>query len=368
MVMGNSLVSIWLWILWFKITSYIGIFDEPSHIWNIMSLTGMVCGVVFPRIIIIVFHFIGVAIRRKTGKVMRGMTNTGLVAGSLVLIIIFSGTLFGRFNFKTERIEIKLQGLKPDLNGLKIVLISDLHLSSFHHHKELMVDVMEKIKIENPDLLINTGDFISYGWREFGRFDTILRKAEGKYGKYAVMGNHDFGTYHPFYTKADKENNVLIINKLISSSGYKTLNDESSIITIGKSQISITGVTTRGSFPRIIHSDIRKAGSDTDSADLKILLAHDPNQWEKDVTGRTDIDLTLSGHTHGMQIGIYTKSLTWSPARYFYPNWSGLYRKEDQYLYVNRGLGVLGIPFRIWMPPEITVITLLAVKDRTKNW
>ena len=158
------------------------------------------------------------------------------------------------------------------------------------------------------------------------------------------------------------------MKKYIASSGYKVLNDESAMVNVRNSRVAVIGVMTRGSFPEIIHGNLSKAYSGTDSADLKILLAHDPNQWEKDVTGRTDIDLTLSGHTHGMQIGIYTKILTWSPARYFYPNWSGLYRKEDQYLYVNRGLGVLGIPFRIWMPPEITVITLLAVKDRTKNW
>jgi predicted MPP superfamily phosphohydrolase len=122
----------------------------------------------------------------------------------------------------------------------------------------------------------------------------------------------------------------------------------------------VIGVMTKGSFPEIIHSDLNKAYSGTDSADLKILLAHDPNQWEKDVTGKTDIDITLSGHTHGMQIGILTKRVKWSPARYFYPQWNGLYKTGEQYLIVNRGLGVLAIPFRIGMPPEITVITLIA--------
>ena len=113
-----------------------------------------------------------------------------------------------------------------------------------------------------------------------------------------------------------------------------------------------------GRHPDIIHGDLRKALSGLDSVDLKILLSHDPNQWDEDVVSKTDIDITLSGHTHGMQMGIYTKKFKWSPSKYFYPHWGGLFREGNQYQYVNLGLGVLAIPFRIWMPPEITVITL----------
>jgi predicted MPP superfamily phosphohydrolase len=271
-----------------------------------------------------------------------------------------TGTLYTRFNFKTDRITLKIKELRPELNGLKIVLVSDLHLSSFYHHKDLLVKVMKEIEKEKPDLFVNTGDFITFGWREFGRFDTILNIASGKYGSFAVMGNHDFGGYDPFFTDADERNNVLLMNKFIAASGYKVLNDETEIVNIGDSRIALTGVMTEGSFPKIIHGNLSKAIEGADSADLKILLAHDPNQWEKDVTGKTDIDITLSGHTHGMQIGILTKKFRWSPAHYFYPKWNGLYKEGEQYLIVNRGLGVLGIPFRIWMPPEITVITIIA--------
>ena len=354
----HTVLSIWLWILWFKVSTYKGIYDEPGHIWGLSSLAGMLAAVVFPRILLIVFHFSGRLARLKMGGHIRILTYTGLMISILIFLVIAGGTLKGRFNFKTENIAVKIKGLKPELDGLKIVQVSDLHLSSFYHHQDRFEEVMKKINELNPDLLINTGDFITVGWREFSRFDTILSKVKGKYGNYAVMGNHDFGTYHPYFTNADKENNVMLMNKFIASSGYRVLNDEFRIVNIGESRIALIGVMTRGSFPKIIHGDLKKASGGIYGADLKILLAHDPNQWDEDVTGNTDIDITLSGHTHGMQAGILTKTFRWSPAQYFYPRWNGLYKVGEQYLVVNRGLGVLGIPFRIWMPPEITVITL----------
>jgi hypothetical protein len=357
----NTVLSIWLWILWFKVISYEGIFDTAEHIWDITNLAGMICAVVFPRIILNIIHFSGwFRDRKRAGAHNRALTNSGLVISAIIFLVIANGTLIGRFNFKTEFITAKIKGLTKDLDSLKIVQISDIHLSSFYHHQELLDDVMKGINKLNPDLIINTGDFITIGWREFSGFDTILNKAKGKFGNYAVMGNHDFGTYNPYFTDADRENNFLLMNKLIASSGYQVLNDESAMVNIRNSRIAMIGVMTKGSFPEIIFGDLRKACIDIDSADLKILLAHDPNQWEKDVTGKTDIDITFSGHTHGMQIGIFTKGVKWSPARHFYPHWNGLYKKGEQYLIVNRGLGVLAVPFRIWMPPDITVITLIA--------
>jgi predicted MPP superfamily phosphohydrolase len=356
----NAVLSIWLWILWFETSTYRGIFDEPHHLWAVQNLNGMICAVVIPRFILIIFHFSGILIHRKSGNHSRLLTNSGLVISIIIFLIVAKGTLFGRFNFKTENITVTIKGLKKDLNGLKIVQISDLHLVSFYHHSKILDKVMTEINNLDPDLIVNTGDFINVGWREFGRFDTILNKAKSKYGNYAVMGNHDFGTYNPYFTEADMKNHVLLMNKFIAASGYKVLNDESTIVDIGDSKIAMIGVITKGSFPDIIHGDLDKASSGIYGADLKILLAHDPNQWDKEVTGKTDIDITLSGHTHGLQAGIITKKIKWSPARHFYPHWNGLYEEGEQYLVVNRGLGVLGIPCRIWMPPEITVITILA--------
>ena len=188
-----------------------------------------------------------------------------------------------------------MTGSTTDLNGLKIVQISDLHLSAFYHHKKQLQKVMDKVNQLKPDILINTGDFISFGWREFERDDTILSKAKSRYGNYAILGNHDIGTYDPDFTAADRENNILIMNNLISKSGYQVLNDEFKIIKIGSARIGMIGVLTKGRHPNMVHGDLDKAILGLDSVDLKILMTHDPNHWAEAVSGKTDIDITLIG-------------------------------------------------------------------------
>jgi len=354
----HVILSLWIWILFFETTGYKSFFDTPDHVWKLLSLGGMICAVVAPRVIINICHFSGRLVKIKSGGHLRWLTNAGLTIAIVIFSTIGVGTLHGRFNFKTETVTIKIKGLNKDLDGLKIVQLSDLHLSGFYHHSKLLMEVMEKVNSYKPDLILNTGDFVTYGWREFGRNDTILSKAHSRYGNYAVLGNHDFGTYDPFFTEGDRNNNVLILNKMIKESGYKVLNDEFTTVNIGNAKIGLIGVITMGRHPNIVHGDLVKAIAGLDSVDLKILLSHDPNHWKLAVEGKTDIDITLSGHTHGMQMGIITKKFRWSPSKYFYPHWNGLFSENNQFHYVNRGLGVLAIPFRIWMPPEITIITL----------
>ncbi len=355
----HAVLSIWIWTLWFQTVSFRGMPDDPAHVWSVMSLRGMLLAVVIPRILIIIFHYSGRLSLRPSGAYSRKLTTAGFAVSSVIMLVFAGSALIGRFNVRTENHTIAIEGLHPDLEGLRIVHISDLHLPCFYHHHGKLAEIMQKINELEPDLLINTGDFINAGWREFDRFDTILSKASARYGQYAVMGNHDFGTYHPTYTGAERENNVRLMNRFISASGYKVLNDEFEMIKIGNASVALLGVTTKGSFPDIEHGNLEKASQRIYGEDLKILLAHDPNQWDREVAGKTGIDLTLSGHTHGMQVGIMTKRIKWSPAKYFYPRWAGMHEIDGQYLVVNRGLGVLGIPFRIWMPPEITVITLV---------
>jgi uncharacterized protein len=354
----HVILSLWVWIFFLEISFYNSFYDNPKHVWLLMNLTGMFAAVIFPRIILIILHFTGKFLKLKSGIHLRWLTNLGMIIMLGIVLVIGLSTFYERFNFTTEEITIKIKGLNNDLDNLRIVQLSDMHLSSFYHHKKELQNVMQKVNLLKPDILINTGDFVTFGWREFERYDTILSKASGRYGNFAILGNHDVGTYDPYFTEADRDNNILIMNNLIKASGYQVLNDEFRKVKIGNSKIGMIGVVTGGRHPHMTHGNLDKAISGLDSVDLKILLTHDPNHWEEAVKGKTDIQISFSGHTHGMQMGIITKKFRWSPAKYFYPHWNGLYKEGNQYQYVNRGLGCLAIPFRIWMPPEITVITL----------
>jgi len=354
----HIILSLWVWIIFIGTISYNSFYDNPRHVWLMMVMAAIIISIVIPRIILIILHFSGMLINIKNKTHIRGLTNAGLILMAVIIAIISISTLYGRFNFKKEEITIKIEGLNKDLDGLKLVQLSDMHLTSFYHHKKLLQKVIDEVNQISPDILINTGDFVSFGWREFERDDTILSRARSKYGSFAIVGNHDVGTYDPEFTEADKSNNILIMNNLIKASGYQVLNNEFRKIKIGNANVGLIGVTTGGRHPNMVHGDLNSAVKGLDSVDLKILLLHDPNHWSEEVAGKTDIGLTLSGHTHGMQVGIITKKFRWSPAKYFYPHWNGLYVSGKQYQYVNRGLGVLSIPFRIWMPPEISIITL----------
>ncbi len=235
-----------------------------------------------------------------------------------------------------------------------------MHLASFYRHGKRLEDVIGIVNGLKPDLIINTGDFVSYGWREFDRCDTILAKSKSRFGNIAILGNHDMGTYLPGASETEKKANVSKMKELIAASGYRLLDNENIVMNINGAKVELAGVETAGRFPNMIHTEINQSITGTDSSDFRIILIHDPNQWKADISDKTDFELALAGHTHGMQIGIMTKKIRWSPARYIYPEWNGLFTDGDQYLYVNRGLGVLGTPFRIWMPPEITLLTLTA--------
>lgn len=357
----HLILSTWFWILVAGIIGHESFFDTPGNIWMLMALAGMVSAVILPRLLLIILHFTGKLIMGKRGGNIKWLTNTGLIISFIVLIAVGIGTFFGKFNFRYESVEVKVKGLHPDLEGLKIIHISDLHLAGFYHHSHVLPRIITRINSLQPDIIVNTGDFITFGWREYGRNDTVLARSKSRYGNFAVIGNHDAGTYHPEYTQADLYNHRLIMNNLIETSGYRVLNDDYERIQVGGAVIGMIGVTTAGRHPEILHGSIDDAMSGLDSTDLNILLTHDPNHWLEQIAGkRTDIELSLSGHTHGMQVGIMTRKFRWSPSKYFYPHWNGLYHEGDQMHYVNRGLGVLAIPFRLWMPPEITIITLLA--------
>lgn len=341
-----------------KIVAYRGDFAENSHLANYMTFTLLLSAGTIPKIIYTIFSNLAWAVRKRFRSLAVFIQKTAVYTGVIVIILVMAGNLYGRFNFKTEVINLTIDNLPVELKGLRIVQVSDLHLNSFHMHGNKLAESARIINDLQPDILVNTGDYVSYGYREMEPFNNAINFSKGRYGNFAILGNHDMGTYHPGWDLDDRKNNVERISGMISNLGFTLLNDENRELRIGNSTVSVIGITTSGSIPDITYGDFEKAKRGSDSADLRIFLSHDPNFWLNNRESTGNIEITLSGHTHGMQLGIITKRLRLSPASLIFPAWNGLYGESNNWLYVNRGLGTLGFPFRIGMPPEITLIIL----------
>lgn len=278
---------------------------------------------------------------------------------ALTLTVIFADSFIRqRFDVRIIRREIKVDRLDPRLEGMKLVLISDIHLSSYHGHYKRLEDVIETVNSLQPDMLFNTGDFITYGWQEFGDCDTILIKARPAAGSFAIAGNHDDGTYYPGYDDAYGAECARMIERKVEASGCTMLNDSSVTITFNGALIRVAGVVTHGHRLDMRYGDFEKALAGPDSVALKILLVHDPAAWDTVQTFPGKADLVLSGHTHGMQIGFPTPWGRISPASIFHDYWNGHYEFGGTDLFVTTGLGTMGMAGRIFMPPEIVLITL----------
>jgi hypothetical protein len=351
----HSVVSLFICL---KILFYKGSFEENSHITSFLDFMFLISAGMLPKIILSLTSIPTDVKSRRFPSYFNYRAISGKVLAIASSLLVVTGTLYGRFNFKVEEIGVKIENLPESMVGLKIVQISDLHLSSFHRHSRKLEKAINIIRDLEPDILVNTGDYVSFGYREMEPFIDILSKAGGKYGSFAILGNHDIGTYHPDWNQELRDTNVVIMSRFIDRTGYDLLIDENRTIRIGSSTLSVIGVSTSGSIPDIFYGDINRATIGSDTTNFRLLLSHDPNHWVYNKADLEGIELTLSGHTHGMQLGLLLGSIRISPARLIFPAWYGLYGSDNQYLYVNRGLGVIGFPFRIGMPPEITLLVL----------
>jgi hypothetical protein len=189
-------------------------------------------------------------------------------------------------------------------------------------------------------------------------FTEILKELKAPLGKYAILGNHDYGFYYKWDSEAAKEANLERVKSQIRASGFDLLLNEHRTISLNGDSIEIIGVENWGKPPFPQRGDLSKAMEGVNPEHIKILLSHDPSHWDLQVRQKEDIDLTLAGHTHGMQFGIEIGNFRWSPSKWTYRQWAGLYSENGQYLYVNRGLGYTGFPGRVGIRPEITLLTL----------
>lgn len=282
----------------------------------------------------------------------------GLFSGFLPFLVILHSIFRTLYRFKIHRIKIKFEDLPSSFEGLRIVHISDLHLGSFRSRYHILERAVKIINHLEPDFIFFTGDLVNNHAWELKGWQSILKELSAKTGKYAVLGNHDYGDYGNWKSEARKLANFESIKYFYKKIDFKLLLNEAVIIEKEGQEIAILGVENWGNPPFKQYGDLKKAMKSIVNISFKILLSHDPSHWNEEVTEKTNIALTLSGHTHGMQAGINIKSKNWSPIQYKYKQWAGLYERFNQYLYVTRGLGWMGFPGRLGMRPEITLIEL----------
>ena len=286
------------------------------------------------------------------------ISQLSILLASIPASALFLGMLRGKYNYKVIKHQLSFNRLPKAFNGFKIVHISDFHCGSFDNKKKLSYGI-DLINQQNPDIILFTGDMVNNIADEISPWKELISSLDAPYGKYAVLGNHDYGDYTAWNSDEEKVNNFKKLINLQNEMGFKVLNNSAELITIDQSSIDLIGVENWGSgFKQ--KGDLDLALKNTNPNDFKILMSNDPTHWkEKVLNHQQHIDLTLSGHTHGMQFGIEIPGIIkWSPAKYRYKHCAGIYQELNQLINVNRGFGFLAYPGRVGIYPEITLITL----------
>lgn len=295
----------------------------------------------------------GEAISRSTFLSWLGLGVGGSVFGTL---------LYGfknQYNYQVRKVKLTYKNLPGAFKGFKIVHISDIHSGSFMNPEEVLKGV-ETINALSPDLILFTGDLVNDRANEMEPFTGIFNRLTAPYGVYSTLGNHDYGDYAAWESQEAKMKNLEKLKGIHAQMGWRLLMDESVVIEKNSAAIGLIGVQNisgKGSFHS--YGSLEKAYVDSSNMPFKILMSHDPSHWDAEVRKHyPDIDLTLSGHTHGMQFGVDLPWFKWSPVQWMYRQWAGLYEAGAQKLYVNRGFGFIGYPGRVGIMPEITLIEL----------
>ncbi len=303
----------------------------------------------------------------KNNGDMAGITRSMFIswAGLAVGGGLFSSLMYGfgnKYRYNLQKLVLNFRNLPAAFKGFKIIHISDIHSGSFTDKAAVMKGV-EKINNQNADIILFTGDLVNYAADEMKEYMDVFSELKAKHGVYATLGNHDYG----FPTGATKEEvrqkqlaNAQAVKEVHKQLGWKLLSNDHAVIERDGHHIAVLGIdntSAKANFPSF--GKLPETYEAIKDAPFKILMSHDPSHWNAEVTTNySDIDLTLAGHTHGMQFGVEIPGFRWSPVKYFYKQWAGLYEQDNQKLYVNRGFGFIGYPGRVGILPEITLIEL----------
>ncbi len=282
----------------------------------------------------------------------------GLLAGLLPFAVLCYAIFRSLYRFKVHKHQVGFARLPAAFNGLRVVHISDTHLGSFNYRFHIFDRAVKLINDLQPDLILFTGDLVNNFAGELDGWEETFHKLQARLGKFSVLGNHDYGDYSDWERPEAKQQNFEAIKDFHARIGFQLLLNDAVAVQQGNASIAIVGVENWGNPPFKQYGDIKKALRPVEGTAFKILLSHDPTHWPMEIIGATDISLTLAGHTHGMQAGFQFRNKKWSPIKYKYKHWAGLYNEQAQWLHVNRGLGWLGFPGRVGMRPEITFLEL----------
>ncbi|MFY8127118.1 MAG: metallophosphoesterase [Chitinophagaceae bacterium] len=276
---------------------------------------------------------------------------------------LFGTLLYGfsnKYNYQIKKVKLAFENLPKNFKGFKIVHISDIHSGSFNDKKAVQHGV-DLILQQQADLILFTGDLVNDRHSEVVDYMPIFAQLKAKHGVYSTLGNHDYGDYVQWETKEAKADNLQKLKDAQATMGWRLLMNEHVAIEKENEKIALIGIENwgaKGRFPK--YGKLKEAHAATTDYHFKILMSHDPSHWDAEVKPLyNDIDLMLSGHTHGMQFGFETPFFKFSPVQWMYKQWAGLYEDGNQKLYVNRGFGFIGYPGRVGILPEITVIELV---------
>lgn len=287
------------------------------------------------------------------------VSQIGLGLAAVPFLSLIYGMTIGKYNFKVIRQQVFFPDLPDAFDGFKITQISDVHSGSFDNPEKISYAI-DLVNEQEADMILFTGDIVNTHATEMHPWlETFNKIKKYEYGKFAVLGNHDYGEYVDWHSQKDKDANFEAIKDLYGEIGFKLMLNEHTFIQKGADRIALVGVENWGkNFKQA--GDLNKAAGNLKPEDFKILMSHDPSHWEYEVKhDKRNFHLTLAGHTHGMQFGIEIPGwFKWSLAQYVYKQWAGLYEEFGRYVYVNRGFGFHAYPGRVGIMPEITVIEL----------
>lgn len=305
-----------------------------------------------PKLTFVLFSLILRGINNISGLKIPHATISALPALAMLGYILF-GAIKGKENFKVREVTFTSVNLPEEFDGYRVMQLSDIHSGSWKGNPEALKKAIDLCNRQNADLALFTGDLVNSRSDELLEFTEIFSELKTKDGVYSVLGNHDYGTYVKWNSEADRIANIDSLIARENRMGWKMLNNSHTIIRRGNDSIAVIGVENSGRPPFPDYARMKEASAGTEGM-FQILMSHDPTHWRRQVLPESDIELTLSGHTHDMQITFFGLSVS----SFIYPEHNGMYTEGERGLYVNIGLGHVLFPMRLGAWPEITVITL----------